>query len=100
MEPENSLIECLGCGDVVPGVTPFGGARPDPFECVLRVCVADSRMEVLEYFSKQIAPMVTAGPQGVTGYTSGRPHIRPIFGYWPCLIAVSDVTPHVEIIKS
>lgn len=86
LNPEKSLIECIGGGDVVPGVLPFAGKPHDPFECLLRIAISDQSMEVLEYFSKQIAPLVTSGPQGTTGYITGRPHMRPIFGYWPCLI--------------
>jgi len=99
MSPERSLIECLGCGAIVPGVVPFGYVASEPIECVLRVCVSDPRSDVLEYFSKQMAPMVTSGPQGVTGYTTGRPHIRQMFGYWPCLIDNSSVTQNFEIIE-
>ena len=40
----------------------------------------------VEAFSKEVASLVTSGPQGVTGYSAGRPRARPVFGYWPCLI--------------
>ena len=93
---QRSCIECLGSGDVVPGV--FANRQPELLECVLRVCVADQRQEAVECFVKEIAPLVTSGPQGVTGYTSGRPHIRQVFGYWPCLIKVGDLVPQVQII--
>jgi Acyclic terpene utilisation family protein AtuA len=86
---QKSCIECLGSGDVVRGLIAL--PQEDLLECVLRVAVADSRYEALERFSKEIAPMVTSGPQGITGYTAGRPHIRPIFGYWPCLIPKTDL---------
>jgi hypothetical protein len=95
--PERSCIECLGCGDVVQGILVNG--YPQPFECILRICIADQRREVLEHFAKEIAPMVTSGPAGTTGYTSGRPHIRPVFGYWPCLIDSSQIHPRIEYIK-
>jgi hypothetical protein len=90
---EKTLIECLGAGDVVPGVFP----REDLRECVLRVAASDSRKEALEKFVKRFAPLVTSGPQGVTGYTNRRPIVRPIFGYWPCLIPVADVHPKVDV---
>ncbi|MBA3237886.1 MAG: DUF1446 domain-containing protein [Parachlamydiaceae bacterium] len=90
---ERSHIECLGTGDVVGRVVSNGGEFS--LECVLRVAVADSRREALECFVREIAPLVTSGPQGVTGYTSGRPHIRQVFGYWPCLIERSRVVPSV-----
>jgi len=95
--PERSLIECLGCGDITQGV--LANSHLQPFECILRICVADRRREVLEHFSREIAPMVTSGPPGTTGYTSGRPHIRPVLGYWPCLIDASLVKPIIEYIK-
>lgn len=91
--PERSIVECLGCGDIVPGITLSKENSSTPFECLLRVAVADQRLEVLEYFAQQMAPMVTSGPPGTTGYTTGRPHIRPIFGYWPCLIDRKHVEP-------
>jgi hypothetical protein len=91
-------IERLGSGgDVVPGV--FLGQHPESVECILRIAAADTRKEALECLANQIAPLVTSGPQGTTGYTSGRPHIRRVFGYWPCLIPVSQVAPYIEYIS-
>lgn len=86
--PEHHLIECLGTGDVVPGVLP----RSEPFEVVLRVTVRDPNKVVVERFCKEIAPLVTNGPAGVAGYASGRPSPRPAFGYWPALVP-RDVVP-------
>lgn len=93
-EIERSNIECLGTGAVAPGVIPGSSS----LECVLRIAVADHREKALECFAKEIASLVTSGPQGVTGYTSGRPHVRPMFGYWPCLMECAKVQPKVEII--
>lgn len=89
---ERHLIECLGGGDLVPGMA----SSPQVLECVLRIAVADSRMEALALFSKEIAPLVTSGPQGTTGYSSGRPKIRPIFGFWPCLIPKSQLSLQIQ----
>jgi hypothetical protein len=87
---ENSTIECLGSGDSLPGVlkAPF-----DPPEVVLRVGVRDSRREAVERFTKEFAPLVTSGPPGITGYTTGRPPVREVFAYWPALVAKSWVVP-------
>ncbi len=89
LEPERIVVECLGTGDVVPGIV----EKPNHAfgECVMRVAIADHRPEVLEYFTHLIAPLVTAGAPGTTGYTTGRPHVRPIFGFWPCLIPREQV---------
>jgi hypothetical protein len=93
---QRSIIECLGTGDLVGEVIP--NKASETLECVLRVAVADPRYEALECFAKEIASLVTNGPQGVTGYTSGRPHIRQVFGYWPCLIKTSHVHPRIQMV--
>jgi Acyclic terpene utilisation family protein AtuA len=89
----DSLIECLGAGDCVPGVV-----RPTapPPEVVLRVAVRSPDRAAVERFTKEFAPLVTAGPPGVTGYTTGRPAVREVFAYWPTLIAKVAVDPHVR----
>jgi hypothetical protein len=92
--PEHSNVECLGAGDLVPGVT---REAPDPPEVVLRVTVRDSRRAVVERFTKELAPLVTSGPPGVTGYTTGRPSVREVFAYWPALVSKSAVVPEVEV---
>lgn len=76
-------IECLGANAVAPGVL----AEPDLRETVLRVSVAHPDKAAVERFAREIAPLVTSGPQGTTGYAGGRPKPTPVFGYWPCLIA-------------
>jgi len=94
-EPERTKIEIIGSGDVTEGAM---GRRDDLLECVLRVAVFSLEREVAECFAREVAPLITSGPQGVTGYTNGRPKVRPVFGYWPCLIDRDQVKPQVEII--
>jgi hypothetical protein len=79
----DSLVECLGAGDVAPGV--IRPAAP-PFEVVLRVTVRDPEKSAVERFCRELAPLVTAGPPGIAGYAAGRPSPRPAFGYWPALL--------------
>ncbi len=93
VEPQHRNIECLGAGDCVPGLTK---TAPDCPEVVLRVAVRDERRAVVERFTKEFAPLVTSGPPGVTGYTTGRPTVREVFAYWPALLAKTAVTPVVE----
>lgn len=92
LAPQHFNIECIGCGDTMPGVLP---RRDDLFETVLRVGVLDERKEVAEKFAKELIPLVTSGPQGTTGYFDGRPTVREVFGYWPCLMQRSKVIPVV-----
>jgi hypothetical protein len=94
VSPERSNVEVLGGGDLAPGVL-----RPpvEVPEVVLRVAVHDSRRAVVERFTREFAPLVTSGPPGVTGYTTGRPPVREVFAYWPALIAKDQVTPEVRL---
>jgi hypothetical protein len=94
VEPRHHHVECLGSGECLPGVrTP-----PDCPEVVLRVAVRDERRAVVERFTKEFAPLVTSGPPGVTGYTTGRPAVREVFAYWPALLAKDAAAPAVEIV--
>jgi hypothetical protein len=93
VEPRHSYVECLGAGDCVPGV---GGPWPEPPEVVLRVSVRDARRDVVDRFTKELAPLVTSGPPGVTGYTGGRPRVREVFAYWPTLVPKDVVVAEVQ----
>lgn len=94
-EFERSNIECLGAGACAPGLR---SAAIDPPEVVLRVGVHDSRNDVVERFAKEFAPLVTSGPPGVTGYTTGRPPVREVFAYWPALVDKAVVAVEVEFV--
>ncbi len=97
-ELRDSVIECLGSGDGAPGlVEPWKGDSESFRETVLRVAVETDSREAAQCFSRELMPLVTAGPQGTTGYAEGRPRVHQVFRYWPCLIAREIVGPHVEI---
>lgn len=93
-EYPRSNIECLGANAIVAGVLP----EPALLETVLRVSAAHPDKAALERFAKEIAPLVTSGPQGTTGYAGGRPKPTPVFGYWPCLIARERVNVRVSLV--
>ncbi len=93
-EYDRSNIEVIGANAVVKDVLDAPKLR----ECVLRIAVADQRKEAVVRFAKEIAPLVTSGPQGTTGYAAGRPKPSPVFAYWPCLIAKDKVTVHTELL--
>lgn len=87
-------IECLGANACAPGLL----AAPDLLETVLRVSVAHPDRAAVERFAREIAPLVTSGPQGTTGYAGGRPKPTPVFAYWPCLIARDRLTPKTVVL--
>lgn len=86
---DETRVELIGAGAIPHGSVE--GLR----EGVLRIAARSSSEQACKALADQIAPLVTAGPAGTTGYSSGRPHVRPLFGYWPCLIQKSKV--HVEV---
>jgi hypothetical protein len=95
-----SLIECLGteaCHPAGPGSDPELVARLR--ETVLRIAVADESHGAVERFTRELMPLITAGPPGTTGYAEGRPRIHPIFRYWPCLIERERAEPIVTVLN-
>lgn len=94
-EPQQWLAECLGAGDVAP----MNKSSTTPREVVLRMTAADERRSVVERFAREFMPLITTGPQGVTGYAAGRPRAQEVFGYWPCLIDRERVNPRVEFLE-
>ncbi|MBI4621904.1 MAG: DUF1446 domain-containing protein [Verrucomicrobia bacterium] len=93
-----TLVECLGTGASVRGIA-SRVSDTHLVETMLRVSVAADTKEPVERFTKAIAPLVTSGPQGVTGYATGRPKVLPIFGYWPCLIDRRLVKPTTRFLS-
>ncbi len=96
VQPAQYLVECLGSGDATGGVA---GTRNDLFETVLRIAVSDPDQHVVERFTREMTPLISAGPQGTTGYAEGRPVVREVFGYWPTLIPRDQVHPTVELLE-
>ena len=63
------------------------GEYPDnPSEIVLRIGVMDKDRNKVNEFGKEIAPLITNGPPGVTGFSGGRPKAQEVIAYWPTLI--------------
>jgi hypothetical protein len=95
VRPARTHVEVLGDGDTLPGLPVGGGGAP--WDVVLRVSAADPSRAVLDRFVREFAPLVTAGPPGVTGYTGGRAKPRPVLAYWPTTVSRARVHPEVEV---
>jgi hypothetical protein len=87
-------VELLGQGAVLPGIWE---ALEEPPEVVLRLAVRDPDRAKVERFGKEIAPLVTAGPPGVTGFAGGRPKPQEVVAYWPALLAREEVEDRLEV---
>jgi len=94
-----ATVECLGSGDVA-RVASGNLDQSGLMEVVLRIAVADDSRDAVERFSKEMMPLITAGPPGTTGYAEGRPKVHPVFRYWPCLIDREKVEPRMRLISS
>jgi hypothetical protein len=92
--PEDRMQELVGTGVCLPGILP---APDHPPEVVLRLGVRAAEPEKVERFGKEIAPLITAGPPGVTGFAGGRPKAQEIMAYWPALLAREEVERRVEV---
>ena len=92
-------VEILGRSAVLPGIFPHGGdgGPEEPPEVVLRLAVRDTDRAKVERFGKEIAPLVTGGPPGVTGFAGGRPKPQEVVAYWPALLAREEVEDHLEV---
>lgn len=86
--------EYLGAAGVLPGIL----APPaEPPEVVLRLAVRDADRAKVERFGQEIAPLVTAGPPGVTGFAGGRPKPQEVVAYWPALLDRREVEPRLDV---
>jgi len=67
-------------------------------EVVLRVGVKDSDKNKVSRFGKELSPVITSGPPGITGFSGGRPKPQEIIAYWPALIPKELVHTSVDVV--
>ena len=67
-------------------------------EVVLRLGVKDSDKNKVNRFGKELAPVITSGPPGITGFSGGRPKSQEIIAYWPALIPKELVHTSVDVV--
>ena len=80
---EEKLGELVGISSCMRDIQPM---PREVNEVVLRLSVKSFDRTSVEKFSKEISPLITAGPPGVTGFSEGRPKVREIVAFWPTLI--------------
>jgi len=64
---------------------------------VLRLGVRDADRAKVERFGQEIAPLITAGPPGVTGFAGGRPKPQEVVAYWPALVAREEIENRIQV---
>lgn len=91
---EDRVEELVGVSACLPGIlTP----PVDPPEVVLRLGVRGADRKKVERFGKELAPLITAGPPGVTGFAGGRPKPQEIVAYWPALVPRELVESQISV---
>jgi hypothetical protein len=77
---------------------PLAG-EPDPGlpEVTVRWGVRSSNAAAVDRFTKEIAPLVLAGPPSVTGFAGGRPRVQEIVAYWPALIPRAEIEQRLKV---
>ncbi len=96
-EYEDTLTEYLGVDTCHPGIGVHSGQVN---EVVLRLAVRDRNRKKVDRFGKELAPVITNGPPGITGFAGGRPKAQEIVAYWPALIPKSLVRTKVTVESS
>ena len=66
---------------------------------VLVLGVKDDDRAKVERFGKELAPVITNGPPGITGFAGGRPKAREVVAFWPALIEKGLVEAKVEVVE-
>jgi hypothetical protein len=75
----------------------IGRPASPPSEIVMRVGVKDPDQKKVDRFGKEIAPLVTSGPPGLTGFAGGRPRATEVIAFWPALIPKDLVRAEVRV---
>ena len=92
---EDTSTEYLGISSCHGDINPI----PDKVnEVVLRLGVKDQNKGKVDRFGMEIAPVITSGPPGITGFSGGRPKAQEIVAYWPSLIPKEAVKTSVDVL--
>jgi len=91
---EDQFLELFGTNVLYKGLVP---QNDQPHEIMMRIGAKGSDPKKLNVLGAEIAPLVTSGPPGVTGFAGGRARPTEVIGYWPALIDKKNVTTTVIV---
>lgn len=94
IEFEETCIEVIGAGDTLPGQKLSKGT---PWEVVLRIAARSPHRANTDRLGRELAPLVTSGPPGVTGYTSAKARSVPVLAFWPALVSREHFKADVKV---
>jgi hypothetical protein len=91
---EDRFIELFGTNVLYKGLVP---RTEQPHEIMMRLGARGSDAKALNILGTEIAPLLTSGPPGITGYAGGRARATEVIGYWPALIERNKVKTRVTV---
>ena len=92
---DDALTQYLGHSSCHGDINPM---PKDINEVVLRLSVKDHDKDKVNRFGMEIAPVITSGPPGITGFSGGRPKAQEIVAFWPTLIPKELVKTTVDVL--
>ncbi|WP_101756668.1 acyclic terpene utilization AtuA family protein [Oceanicoccus sp. KOV_DT_Chl] len=91
---EDRFLELFGTNVLYKGLVP---AAEQPHEIMMRVGAKGDNRDQLNILGAEIAPLLTSGPPGITGFAGGRARATEVVGYWPALIDKTKVSTQVTV---
>ncbi|WP_299944578.1 acyclic terpene utilization AtuA family protein [uncultured Microbulbifer sp.] len=91
---QDRFLEIFGTNVLYKGLVP---TNPQPHEVLVRIGAKGPDAKSLNVLGSEIAPLITSGPPGITGFAGGRARAKAIVGYWPALIEKTKVNTTVWV---
>ena len=95
-EIRTEYVGAGACSGRAPEMLPAAVRQGLP-EVELRVGVRSADRAAVDRFTRELAPLILAGPPSVTGFAAGRPRVQEIMAYWPALIDRDAVERNLEV---
>lgn len=91
---QERFLELFGTNVLYKGLVP---QNDQPHEIMMRIGAKGFDSKALSLLAAEIAPLITSGPPGITGFAGGRARPSEVIGYWPALIDRNNVHTHVTV---
>lgn len=91
---DRRFLELFGTHVLYRGLVP---PPEQPYEILMRIGARGEDRADLNRIGMELAPLITSGPPGVTGFAGGRPRASEVIGYWPALLPKELVTTSVTV---
>lgn len=91
---QDRFLELIGTNVLYQGLVP---SNDQPHEVMMRLGAKSDNAKALNILGTEIAPLLTSGPPGITGYAGGRARATEVVGYWPTLIGKDKITTAVTV---